>query len=52
MGHYTNKIENEANKNGSLKCPQCGKGVMKDFEFDDAGFPIFRSPCKVCGYPN
>lgn len=44
------KYEKKAEKNGFLKCPQCRRGIMKEFEFDDTGIPIYLSPCKMCGY--
>jgi hypothetical protein len=40
-----------AAKNGGLECPQCGKTLLIDLEFDDAGFPIYGTPCVKCEYP-
>jgi len=50
MGYQTNKYEKLAEENGGLNCPECGQ-FLTDFEFDDAGFPIFLKSCPKCNYP-
>ena len=57
MGYYTDdghfvddRDMKKAAEQGYLVCPQCGKGHIKEFEFDDVGGPIYLAPCAVCGY--